>query len=66
MTPVYQTATYVQDGVGKRRGYDYARTVNPTRTALEASLAALEGGQFGLAFASGMAAIDTTVHLLAP
>jgi cystathionine beta-lyase/cystathionine gamma-synthase len=66
MTPVYQTATYVQDGVGKRRGYDYARTVNPTRTALEASLAALEGGQFGLAFASGMAAIDTTVHLMAP
>jgi cystathionine gamma-synthase len=66
MPPIYQTSTYVQDGVGKVRGYDYARTGNPTRTALEANLAALEGGQFGLAFASGMAAIDTILHLLAP
>jgi len=66
MTPIYQTSTYVQDGVGKHRVYDYARTGNPTRTALEASLAALEGGQFGLAFASGMAAIDSILHLLAP
>jgi cystathionine gamma-synthase len=66
ITPIYQTSTYVQDGVGKVRGYDYARTGNPTRTALEANLAALEGGQFGLAFASGMAAIDTILHLLAP
>lgn len=66
MTPVYQTSTYVQDAVGKHRGYDYARTANPTRSALEASLAALEGGQFGLAFASGMAAIDTTLRLLSP
>jgi cystathionine gamma-lyase len=66
MTPIYQTSTYAQDGVGKHRGYDYARTGNPTRTALEASLAVLERGQFGLAFASGMAAIDTVLHLLAP
>ena len=66
MTPIFQTSTYVQDGVGKHRGYDYARTGNPTRTALEASLAALESGQFGLAFASGMAAIDAVLHLLAP
>ena len=66
MTPIYQTSTYVQDGVGKNRGYDYARTGNPTRTALETSLAALEAGQFGLAYASGMAAIDTILRLLAP
>jgi cystathionine beta-lyase/cystathionine gamma-synthase len=66
MTPIYQTSTYKQDGVGKHRGYDYSRTGNPSRTALEASLAALESGQFGLAFASGMAAIDTLLHLLAP
>jgi cystathionine gamma-lyase len=66
MTPIYQTSTYIQDGVGKHRGYDYARTGNPTRTALEASLAALEGGKFGLAFSSGMAAIDTVMHLLVP
>ncbi len=66
MTPIYQTSTYAQDGVGKTRGYDYARTGNPTRTALESCLATLEGGQFGLAFASGMAAIDTLLHLLAP
>ena len=50
MTPVYQTSTYIQVGAGKPRGYDYARTGNPTRTALETSLAALENGQFGLAF----------------
>ncbi len=66
MTPIYQTSTYAQDGVGKTRGYDYARTGNPTRTALESCLATLEGGQFGLAFASGMAAIDTLLRLLAP
>ncbi len=66
MTPIYQTSTYVQDGVGKTRGYDYARTGNPTRTALETCLAVLEGGQFGLAFSSGMAATDTLLRLLAP
>src|SRR5574341_281967 len=66
MTPIYQTATYAQDGVGRPRGYEYSRTNNPTRTALEACLAALERGDFGLAFASGMAATDTALRLLAP
>ncbi len=66
MTPIYQTSTYVQDGVGMNRGYDYARTANPTRSALEACLAILEGGQFGLTFASGMAAIDAILRLLSP
>jgi cystathionine beta-lyase/cystathionine gamma-synthase len=66
MTPIYQTSTYVQTGVGEHKGYEYARTGNPTRSALEACLAALEGAQFGLAFASGMAAIDTLLKLLDP
>jgi cystathionine beta-lyase/cystathionine gamma-synthase len=66
MTPIYQTSTYIQDGVGKPRGYDYARSGNPTRTALETCIAVLEGGKFGLTFGSGMAAIDTTLRLLAP
>ena len=65
MTPIFQTATFVQDGVGRHRGYEYSRSGNPTRAALEASLTALEGGQFGLAFASGLAATDTVLHLLA-
>jgi len=66
MTPIYQTSTYRQDGVGRHRGYEYSRTDNPTRAALERCLAALEGGTTGLAFASGMAAIDAVVHLLQP
>ena len=67
MTPVYLTSTYVQDGVGRPRGgYEYSRTKNPTRTALEAALAALEGAAYGLAFASGMAAIDAVMRLLRP
>ncbi|OGO29504.1 MAG: cystathionine gamma-synthase [Chloroflexi bacterium RBG_16_52_11] len=66
MTPIYQTATFVQDGLGQHRGYEYSRTGNPTRAALEACLATLEGGQFGLAFASGMAATDAVLRLLAP
>lgn len=66
MTPIFQTSTYVQDGVGKHRGYEYSRTGNPTRAALEACLAALEDAQFGLAFASGLAATDTVLRLLAP
>lgn len=66
MTPIYQTSTYKQDGVGKHRGYEYSRTGNPTRAALEACIAVLEGGQYGLAFASGMAATDTVLRLLAP
>jgi len=65
MTPVYFTSTYMQDGVGKpRQGYEYSRTMNPTRKALQDCLAALEGGQFGLAFASGLAATDTVLRLL--
>jgi cystathionine gamma-synthase len=65
MTPIYQTSTYLQDGVGKARdGYEYSRTKNPTRLALEQCLAALEGSAFGLAFASGMAATDTVLRLL--
>ncbi|MBU6424647.1 MAG: PLP-dependent transferase, partial [Chloroflexi bacterium] len=54
--PIFQTSTYAQEAVGKHKGYDYARTGNPTRTALETCIAALEGGAWGLAFASGMAA----------
>jgi len=71
MVPIYQTSTYVQEGLGKHKGYEYSRTGNPTRAALEACLAALEGvdlGQatYGLAFASGMAAIDTVLRLVGP
>jgi cystathionine beta-lyase/cystathionine gamma-synthase len=65
MTPVYLTSTYMQDGVGKpRQGYEYSRTQNPTRNALQDCLAALEGGNYGLAFASGLAATDTVLRLL--
>ena len=65
MTPVYFTSTYMQDGVGKpRQGYEYSRTMNPTRKALQDCLAALEGGSYGLAFASGLAATDTVLRLL--
>jgi len=66
MTPIYQTATYLQDGVGRPRGYEYSRTGNPTRTVLEACLASLEAGEFGLAFASGLAATDTVLRLFQP
>jgi cystathionine gamma-lyase len=62
--PIYQTSTYAQAEVGLHKGYDYSRTSNPTRAALEACLASLDGGRFGLAFASGMAAEDTLLHLL--
>jgi len=64
MPPVYLTSTYKQDAVGEARGYEYSRTGNPTRHALEVCLAALEGGKQGLAFASGMAAADAVLHLL--
>lgn len=65
MTPIYQTSTYAQEGVGKaRQGYEYSRTKNPTRLALETCLAALEGGLHGLAFSSGMAATDTVLRLV--
>ena len=62
--PIYQTSTYAQEGLGKNKGYEYARTQNPTRSALERNIAALEGGRFGFAFASGMAAIDATLRLV--
>ena len=64
ITPIYQTSTYVQDELGKHKGYEYARTQNPTRAALEANLAAIEGGKAAFAFASGMAAIDAITTLL--
>src|SRR2546423_3626591 len=62
--PIYQTSTYAQDGLGKHKGYEYARTQNPTRGALEKNIAALENARFGFAFASGMAAIDATLKLV--
>jgi cystathionine beta-lyase/cystathionine gamma-synthase len=64
VTPIYQTSTYVQEGLGKHKGYEYARTQNPTRAAVEANVAALEGGRAGFAFASGMAAIGAVASLL--
>ncbi len=66
MTPIYQTSTYAQADVAQHKGYDYSRTDNPTRTALHRALAALEGGTHALAFASGMAAIDTILRLIKP
>jgi len=66
MTPVYLTSTYVQESIGKHKGYEYSRVSNPTRTALEKNIAALENGKFGAAFASGMAAIDAIMYLLKP
>jgi len=64
ITPIYQTSTYVQEGLGKHKGYEYARTQNPTRSALEANLAAIEGGKAAFCFASGMAATATVLTLL--
>ncbi len=64
MTPIYQTSTYVQDAPGKHKGYEYARTQNPTRHALEASIAGLENGRYGICFASGMAAMDAIIRML--
>jgi cystathionine beta-lyase/cystathionine gamma-synthase len=64
MPPIYQTSTYVQDGLGRHKGFEYARTRNPTRDALERNLAALEGGRYGLAWASGLAATDAILKLL--
>ena len=66
VTPIYQTSTYVQQRVGEHKGYEYSRTANPTRTALERCLASLEGAAHGLAFASGMAAEDAILRLLEP
>ena len=64
IVPIYQTSTFVQQELGKHKGYEYARTSNPTRSALERNLAALEGGKFAFAFASGMAAINVVMSLL--
>jgi cystathionine beta-lyase len=66
MPPIYQTSTYVQSTPGGHKGYEYSRSANPTRTALENSLASIENGKYGLAFASGLAAIDAVIKLLNP
>jgi cystathionine beta-lyase/cystathionine gamma-synthase len=64
MTPIYQTSTYIQQGLGKHKGYEYARTSNPTREALERNVASLEGARYGFAFSSGLAALDSVMKLL--
>jgi cystathionine beta-lyase/cystathionine gamma-synthase len=64
--PIYQTSTYVQDAVGEHKGYDYSRVANPTRSALQTCLASLEGAEHGVAFASGLAATTTLMHLVNP
>ena len=66
MTPIYQTSTYVQDGVGNHKGYEYSRTLNPTRHALEKNIAAIENGTHGACFGSGLAAIDCVIKMLNP
>ena len=66
MTPIYQTSTYVQEAPGVHKGYEYARTQNPTRTALQNALAAIEKGSYGLSFGSGLAATDAIMKLLNP
>ena len=63
MTPVYLTSTYVQEGLGRHKGYEYARGKNPTREALERNVASLEGGRHGFAFASGTACVDSLMKL---
>ena len=64
MTPIYQTSTYVQEQLGRHKGYEYARTQNPTREALERNVASLEGATHGFAFGSGLAALDSVLKLL--
>ena len=66
MTPIYQTSTYAQEAPGKHKGYEYARTQNPTRSALESNLAHLENGTHGICFASGLAAMDAILRMLNP
>src|SRR3954451_17838664 len=66
ITPIYQTSTYVQEEVGRHKGYDYSRVANPTRQALEEALASLEGAEHGIAFASGLGATTTIMHLVDP
>src|ERR1700755_685095 len=64
--PIYQTSTYVQDAVGEHKGYDYSRSGNPTRTALQECLASLENAEHGVAFSSGLGATTTLMHLVNP
>src|SRR5919206_474529 len=64
--PIYQTSTYVQEEVGKHKGYDYSRVANPTRTALQQCLASLESAEHGIAFSSGLGAVTTLMHLIDP
>ena len=66
MTPIYQTSTYVQEKIGVHKGFEYSRTGNPTRAALENNLAAIEGGKYGACFGSGLAAIDAVIKMLKP
>ncbi|MFT7344764.1 MAG: cystathionine beta-lyase/cystathionine gamma-synthase, partial [Lentimonas sp.] len=66
MTPIYQTTTYVQSSVGENKGYEYSRTQNPTRHALERNLASIENGKHGACFGSGLAAIDCVIKILNP
>jgi cystathionine beta-lyase len=66
MTPIYQTSTYIQDGIGNHKGFEYSRTGNPTRQALESNLAAIENGKYGACFGSGLAAIDCVIKMLNP
>ena len=66
MTPIYQTSTYVQESPAKHKGYAYARGANPTRNALQNSIAALENGKYGICFSSGMGATDAVIKLLNP
>src|SRR5882672_5871976 len=66
MTPIYQTSTYVQSAPAQNKGYEYARSQNPTRKTLETALAAIENGKYGLCFSSGVAATDAVIKLLQP
>src|SRR5438094_8612054 len=66
ITPIYQTSTFVQEAVGKHKGYDYSRVANPTRTALQQCLASLESAEHGAAVASGLGALSTIMDLLSP
>src|SRR6201985_3639492 len=66
MTPIYQTSTFVQAAPGDHKGYEYARSQNPTRTALEKALASIENARFALCFSSGVAASDAVIRLLVP
>src|ERR671922_1666572 len=66
IVPIYQTTTYVHDEVGVHKGYDYSRTANPTRSALQIALASLESAEHGVAFSSGLGAVTTLMHLVSP